>query len=180
MCGRYKMGRRYLAGDMLEPAPRAPQSGSAQRSVQGIPVSPCLLLRCCFLVAVKGLRFSISLPFFLVFCLLCRCLVLFSPCCPLLSGSRLSAVHPCSAFTRVGPDLLRVGLPAACGFAFLKKVRKEIKEFTQSLSILRSRARLKVVNWGMCTGKSAKTDAGNISLPWQKFDQTQQIWVKPS
>lgn len=69
MCGRYKMGRRYLAGDMLEPAPRAPQSGSAQRSVQGIPVSPCLLLRCCFLVAVKGLRFSISLPSFLVFCL---------------------------------------------------------------------------------------------------------------
>lgn len=84
MHGRYKMVLCYLAGDMLEPAPHAPQSGSAQRSVQGIPVSPCLLLRCCFLVAVKGLRFSISLPSFLVFCLLCRSLVLFSPCCPLL------------------------------------------------------------------------------------------------
>lgn len=106
MHGRYKMVLCYLAGDMLEPAPHAPQSGSAQRSVQGIPVSPCLLLRCCFLVAVKGLRFSISLPSFLVFCLLCRSLVLFSPCCPLLSGSRLSAVRPRSALTRVGTDFL--------------------------------------------------------------------------
>lgn len=52
MCGRYKMGRRYLAGDMLEPAPRAPQEWQcaeicARDPSQPLPPVAMLLSRSC-------------------------------------------------------------------------------------------------------------------------------------
>ena len=129
---------------------------------RGQPLPPVVLL---LSHSSEGVVLSHLPAVFLVICLLYHSLILFSPRCPLISGSVLSAaLHP-SLLPSVHPVFLAAQVLTARVFTFLKTTHKQMKGLAQSLSMVRNSAKLKGTNLGINPVNTVKKGDLNLSLP---------------